>query len=350
MPRHTNTSRRGFILVMTLMLLAIAAVALASAGRSSMGLAVDAVQARQGLQRRWGNISSRHAVLELASNILDSTGADSNQPRRSIRTQIQLNTYTYTLTLCDEQAKANINTMLHDRGREATRTYIRKQCGSHPWADEITLPTTHTQPTPQETSGTDVAHREIISINHFLPAFDPGSIDSEGEHPLGALTCWGDGRINLTRAPDGLVQAVLKPLMSTAEITRLRKSLTASESKSLIDALKNTSVSEDNTPKILKRLTLDSSCYSVWINVDNGKRSWHELAVVELQPEGSAEPSRTEEAAEATEAPSTITADNSQPTVLPSIPDETNQNESGEEMADLQDNTDLYPRLYLYQW
>ncbi len=352
MTGHAETSRRGFILVMTLMLIAIAAVALVSVGRSSMGLAVDAVQARQDLQRRWGSISCRHTTLALAPIILDRAGADPDPSPGSIHTQVQLNGWHYSLTLSDEQAKVNINTMLHDHGREVTRTFIRRQCGGQPWSDEITLPTTHRPAPTRDIHQEEGSHRDIISVNHFLPAYDPGGIDQTDSYPLDTLTCWGDGRINLTRAPDDLVQLVLRPLLSTIEITRLRESLSTSETKSLIDALISTGISEDDIPKVLKRLTLDSSCYSVWVAVDTQKRSWYELAVFEMPPASPAE-SRTaesQESDEAIDAPDIATLEDAQPADLPPVADEITREESDEAHTDSDNNTGTRPRLYLYQW
>jgi len=352
MPGRTDTSRRGFILVMTLMLIAIAAVALVSVGRSSMRLAVNAVQARQDLQRRWGSISCRHTLLRLAPVVLETAATDPTQSRNSVQTQIQLNNTTYTLTLSDEQAKVNINTMLHIHGREAARTYIREQCGSHPWSDKIVLPTTHTQPNPAGISEADDSHRKIISINHVLPAYDPGYIDQDGCAPLDTITCWGDGRINLTRATDDLVQMVLKPMLSTAEIRKLRESISRSKSESLVEAIKSLGVSEDDMPPLLNRLTLDSSCYSVWIVVDNHMRSWYELAVVELSPGITTELQVTgsQKSAGAAGAPDSVVPDSIRRIASRTLSDENAQQDTREGNVAPADDTYTYPRLYLYQW
>jgi len=351
MSRHADTSRRGFILVMMLMLLAIAAVALASVGRSSMGLAVDALRARQDLQRRWGSISTRHATLQLAPILLDQASGISD-PLASLQVQITLSGLTYTLTVSDEQAKANVNKMLFYQGRETTRTFIRRQCDGQPWADEITLPTNKSQSPGELINVPSENRRNVISFNHFLPGFDPRHLANPQDFSLDTLTCWGDGRINLTRASDDLVQDVLKPLLTTSEIARIRESLASSADSPLIDSLNNAGISEKDRSIILRRLAQDSSCYSVWTAVDNGKRSWHELAVIELQPDSSPEP-QPAEASEVDENDPDSDADTDEELstlTTPVVPDETAPVTEDDPETSPNDYRDEYPRLYLYQW
>lgn len=352
MARRMETSRRGFVLVMTLMLIAIAAVALASAGRSSMGLAVDAVRARSELQHRWCGISGRHAVLRLAPLILDAAASESDRPPGSVQTHIRLNGFDYSLMLSDEQAKVNLNAMLRDSGREQTITYIRRRCGGQEWADKIILPINRPSAPDGGLGGPDANHRDIISINHVFPGFDPSSLERESDYPLDALTCWGDGRVNLSRAPGDLVHTALKARLSTADIDDLHEVLDTTPGLTLADAFKDIGVSEEDIPDLMKRLTLESSCYSLWLTTRTAKRGWYELSVLEL-PASDAdgylstdiqESERAETPAEGigAEGPAVNDPDVSREPVSRQHPEDTEEEPRGDTVSG--------PRLYLYQW
>jgi len=353
--RETKT-RCGFILVVTLMLLAIAAVALAVVGRSSMGLAVSAVRARQDVQRRWGSYSSRHAVLELAPLLLEDAEEDAGEPVVNVRTEIQLSGLAYSLTVSEEQAKANVNAMLQHLGLDAVRTFVRRQFTEDMGASEIFLPTNHKPSSVQDADGAVEPDRRIISLNHLMPDFDPDSYDRADGYPVDSLTCWGDGRINFSRAPDERVQEIIKPLLGAIQIDRLRETLTSSESMSLAEAITGIGVSEDDVSAVMERLTLESSCYSAWVAVDNGKRHWHELSVLEWESGDDARNIQPGEADDPGDVESTVPVGVQAPSVFPGGPgtdglESTDQKqEQGLTPPQTQDDGGTYPRLYVYQW
>jgi len=380
MHQRESKTRRGFILVMTLMLLAIAAVALAAVGRSSMGLAVSAVRARQDLQQRWGMYSSRHAVLELAPILLKEAEESTGEPVVSRQMEVQRSGHTYDLTVSDEQAKANINAMLQHHGRDTTRTFIREQLADNIGAGEVYLPT-HKPSQDRNTDGVEELDRAIISLNHLLPDFNPATFMKADGYPMQTLTCWGDGRINLSRAPDELVEDVTKPELGAIQIRRLRETLASSENMPLEEALISIELSKDDVPAVLERLTLESSCYSVWVAMDNGKRSWHELSVLELEPDDAQEDGDASTdinggsgqsdvrgpneslVSEETEADSRHIAESQAEetadpvgtegqSVFSSVPAWDGLESTAQDEVPKQAEEDVveYPRLYLYQW
>jgi hypothetical protein len=62
--------RNGYVLLMTIVLIAIAALILAGISRQSLLLALKALNAEEDLQRRWGAASCRQAVLMHVKDIL----------------------------------------------------------------------------------------------------------------------------------------------------------------------------------------------------------------------------------------------------------------------------------------
>ena len=73
-----STRRRGFVLLMVLVLIAIAAMILAGIARHSLGLALEASDARQSLQDRWATVSLERAVLGRVDKILTGHIAEKN--------------------------------------------------------------------------------------------------------------------------------------------------------------------------------------------------------------------------------------------------------------------------------
>lgn len=289
MPLDTSPTRRGFVLVMTLMLLAIAVVALSAVARSSVGLAVDAVQARRDLQSRWGAYSSQRAALSVAPMMLQAKSPHSGVPPTAVSLRITLNGQAMVLTIADEQAKANVNALLAHLGRDATRSSILEQLGGNTSWGEISLPLVG-PPTKAEAHDTATSvRRVIVSYNHMLPAFDPcaeSRINAPDGHGLDTLTCWGDGRINLLRAPDEVVLSLTRPILGAIGLERLRKALAGPGNVTLHDALILAGLTREQARQAAKRLTLVSRCYSAWVGIDDGKRVHHHLAVLELEPPG----------------------------------------------------------------
>src|SRR3954469_11264965 len=99
--------RRGYALLMVLLVLALAAAALAGVCRLSLEKAVRASRAAEDLQRRWGVITCRSVLLPRAEDVLSAAQADG--PTAETRREIRLGDLSFTLVFGDEQAKANVN-------------------------------------------------------------------------------------------------------------------------------------------------------------------------------------------------------------------------------------------------
>ena len=327
----SKTSRRGFILVLTLMLLSIAAVALAATARSSTDQAVAAVQARRDLQRDWANRSIRHTALTLAPSLLADERADTTEstPVRSIT--IQLNKHDYNITVTDEQAKVNINALLANRGREAARSYVVKQVADYPDFEGVYLPVTLDQTDDSQDRGNNGLSRTIVSFNHLLPNFDPAEMLKEQVTPFDSLTCWGDGRINIKYAPEALVKEVSAPLLGSIQVQRLHDLVAEQDDIALQQALADIGVEQKNIPAVLKRLTFESGCFAVWIMMDDSRRAWTEFSVIELSPNVAA-----------TQAG--VSDGDNEPAA--DVSDKKNKDEVSGGVR----SGDTYPRLRVYEW
>ena len=109
---RSSPPRQGYVLLMTLALLVMSSTLLVTVGRIAVSHAASASVAQETLQRKWGTITCRNAVLPFAEPILLHVEADANVPMPQLRVKIHLTDQEFNLIIGDEQAKANVNAML----------------------------------------------------------------------------------------------------------------------------------------------------------------------------------------------------------------------------------------------
>jgi len=115
--RRRVRQRSGYVLIMTLVMIVIAALSLAGLARRSLLLANESIIAQRELQRYWGTQSCRHLLLDQANAIfenLEAPHAEGELPwpaPRQLTASVTLAGMTYRLWLGDEDAKLNLNTL-----------------------------------------------------------------------------------------------------------------------------------------------------------------------------------------------------------------------------------------------
>src|SRR3954467_10927434 len=112
MNRWHPPNRRGYVLILALGLLALAATLLVGVARASLRHAVEAREAVDGLQRRIGVVSCQAAILPHAQDLLIRQEQRRKAVVASLHTSVTLGGQRFELTVADEQAKANVNALL----------------------------------------------------------------------------------------------------------------------------------------------------------------------------------------------------------------------------------------------
>ncbi|QOV90975.1 hypothetical protein [Humisphaera borealis] len=222
-PRSRH-QRRGYILVVTLGVLVLAATLLVGIGRSSMRHAVDARAARDDLQRRWGEVSCRQAILPIAEQLLDAREQRDGKATPVLTTTLRLGGQTFELTIADEQAKADINAMLAEVEVQTVESRVRRALSGYGLADKVRLrPEVGTM-----VPGAAAAATTPPPIGSYGQVFDGISPDRWLRPPAGGgpavadlMTCWGGGRINIRRASEPALRLAASPPLTTLEISRL---------------------------------------------------------------------------------------------------------------------------------
>src|SRR5262249_55555123 len=129
--RRNQSSRRGYVLVLTLGLITLAAISLTGLARYSLALASSTEDATEELQRRWGLLTIRHVLIERAAEILDAQLAPGQQvgppwPKPSVVTaKFSLGGQQFEVELADEDAKTNLN-ILYSQKPDQVSSAIRR--------------------------------------------------------------------------------------------------------------------------------------------------------------------------------------------------------------------------------
>jgi hypothetical protein len=279
---RNNANRDGYVLVLTLGLIALAAVASAGLARHSLRMATSAQQAADDLQHRWGLLSVRHVLLDRAPEILESQVPDHEvsmppwpKPAR-IEASFLLGNQGFTITLADEDAKVDLNTV---RKREPARFYsvIRQLCRE-----------------------TDVAALNIRALSErgILTSFSSwGQVFDLVSGPAASapiavllrpisreMTCWGTGRLNLRRASDNAVREVAGLTLSAKDVGEFVEARKHWGGQGLDELLDELDLRRPEYLKVQRLLSTESRVYSLWVEVDNGQRERSYFYVDNGQP------------------------------------------------------------------
>jgi hypothetical protein len=290
MNRRINNDR-GYVLVLTLAVLMLAATALVSSGRLAVRHASRAREAERELQRRAGTTSCRGAILPQAERILEGQEVQRKSPLSRHRTAVRLGEFTFDLILADEQAKANVNALLERVAPDAVENRLRQALAGSGLLGAIEL-------RPQR-----VEDRTIVTgLGQIFDDLDPQALLEPrwgGPAPLDWLTCWGSGAINVRRSSEQSLKLALAPPWTPLDVSRLieaRQEMFGSagsiRAKRLAPAPNATP--RDPLAQLLQNaqirtgpagLTLRSRCHSLWIITRDGRREWYDLAVEDASSE-----------------------------------------------------------------
>ena len=294
-PRMYVRGSRGYVLLLVLLLLTLAAVSLAGACRLTLRRSAAATVAVADLQQRWGSVTAQYTLLSDAANVLDraevAEGAG-GPPVATLHGSFDLGRVRFDVDLCDEQARANVNGLLAWRGRAAAEGLIRdlaraggRHLTPHVPASAVgaatplhAISTTPDDETPPDEPVTERVPPVFGSLTEVFP--DAGWDDLQPTALGVALTCHGDGKVNLRRASVPVVAAACGPLLSPRQVAALsRAGRFAGDTFDVGNALAAVGADVATTLAVRGRLTDGSYTQSAWITAHDGGRTWRTWAV-----------------------------------------------------------------------
>jgi hypothetical protein len=312
----TQPQQHGYILLLTLVMVALVAAGTVGLTRTSLASATQAKRAESELQRRWATLSSRRVLLDEAPSLIESrwqhaTEVDDLEAQadaipvslnresfRVINRSIRLGEYAIEVRLADEQAKINVNTLLSEFDREEASRLIDTlvRAGSQHLVVDLQ---------PLIDSDTPRGRGRIQTLERVFKGFDPEQVfggsgyevrttsgggdgttsgGGAGGGGLDAVTCWGDGRLRLGLATDEALRVLLAPYIDTTRLERLLELRDERPDITVDQALRALSLGPTDATPVRRLLTDRSTCYSLWLTVRSEQRTWHELGI--LQPQG----------------------------------------------------------------
>ena len=261
--------RRGYVLVLALLLLVIAGAMLAVVARRSLGRAADAVAGERALQAKWAAVSIGDALPPRVDRFLSSSR------RPVVEAMLTLgdgpSRQRVRLLVGDESAKANLNAV-HERDPSAVPGAVLALA---PQAD-LRLDLRPNRPEPA--GEFDAPPPPFGTFGQVFAA--PPPIDLAAATT--ALTVFGDGRLNLARASPAAVRVTTAGVLSPAEAARLvelRDGMRGSATSQLFEAM---DLPQRDRERLSSLLTTTSTAQSVWVFPDAGPA---ELRVIESFPD-----------------------------------------------------------------
>ncbi len=286
--RITRSPRGAFVLVMVLALLTVCALCLAGLARRSLGASEQVAAAQSDLQRRWGMLSCERTYLPLAKDLLEGEAAKLPAQGRvwplpsSVSAEFDLGELHFSVLLADEDAKANLNTIARS-SPDGPRTVASLVEEAAAGIDGLAV---NLQTLPIENTAPGKSSNQVRGIlRSWGQVFEPSKMVRPGDYAARVrdasrnITCWGSGRLNLQRASDEAIRLVCSNQITPDLVNKLiahRHEPGITGLAALLDSL----ALRKTDRAILERLLTDrSSRYSLWILIQNPRRSWATLAI-----------------------------------------------------------------------
>ena len=295
LPSSRTTPRRGYVLLIVLLLLALAAVALAGVCRLTLRRSTAATLALADLQHRWGSVTTQYTLLSNAANVIDRAEGN-GPPLPTLHGSFTLGAVRFDVDLCDDQSRANVNALLAWRGPTVAQGMIRDlaRAGGSRLAPRLPAAATNKKPlhalsvtadedAPPDDVPTDRVPPAFGSLTEVFPAATWDDLRPSPASLSSNLTCYGDGKVNLRRAS----VAVLSAALSTGDTSSLtppqvnalaRIGRAAGNTLDVANALAQTGATAAAVLKLQGRLVDGSNTQSVWIEAHDGRRTWRTWA------------------------------------------------------------------------
>jgi hypothetical protein len=255
---HPITRQHGYVLVVTLVLVMIAAMATVSASRLALANARESIEAERSLQRRWGNLSIERSLLPAAEQVLVDEEKRQREAQVSCRRRVLLGQMSFELVIADEQAKPNVNAVVASHERSDAETQLRQMLSGIVPASRVLL----------RLSSASSPQTPVASFGQIFDSFAPQELLESRLGmicPASALTCWGDRRLNVYRASADSMRRGLSILVGVGDAEQIVRLRAKSEHSVLGNLLARLELTGPQRQRLASMVTDHSDCHSLWI-------------------------------------------------------------------------------------
>ena len=288
-----SRSRCGYILLVVLGVLVLVVTVLGLLAKVSLRRGVQSVDAELALQQRWGAVSLQRVLLHDAPKIfedrekkLKELGVTGPPPPPFIRSVITIADVTFDVMIADEDAKLNLNSLYHHAGPEkldqaladivpdAGRSSLRLLPAIKPLLLSRQKPLSErSKPnSPRNTDEGEDQEERKPAFRSWGEVFDlakiSASVGSEAALPnlTTDMTCWGTGQLNIRRASDSSILAVVGAVIQDSGagqfLKKYRDNPTSNLNVLLLTEVKN----QGQRDELSELLTEASTNFSLWID------------------------------------------------------------------------------------
>lgn len=282
--------RDGYLLLMVLVMLTIASLLTAGVARRSMGQAVICAQMQSKLQRQWGSVACRHAILDRAEILLrkqEQQAEGDVQPLPRIQRTLQLGDIEFELLLSDEQSKLNLNWVFTEKQIQGVDRVLYQTVGrlstylvAEPTPHPAALPSV-TFPPAFSSWGQVFSYEEsrVPGSTSQLPLSIANSTDE--------ITCWGDGHLNLHRASTTTLRKLCCLAVNPEAAKQILEARAKNPHLNVKKLLKKVDLNRKEKRELQHCLGDRSTCHSLWIIMREGFQQEVRLDIkqTDMQPE-----------------------------------------------------------------
>jgi hypothetical protein len=306
---YPTRHRKGYLLLTVIAVSVMVLTSLAALARHSLRRGLEAADAERSLQQRWGAITLERALLEQAPLVFEqqqelvAKQAPGSPTPTTVRALVQLRDARFDVLLGDEDTKLNVNAVYHVGGLDgagqaigriggpAVQVAIRLIAAVPPLAMESPIGRRENE------DSDDAAETEEPAIpdafRSWGEVFDLKSLDAGVARDASlpnlttGLTCWGSGQLNVRRASDEAILAIIGLVVQDGAARRILERYRKNPNSTLA-VLLQTEVTQESDRQRLSRLLSESSLsFSVWIDASSrGAGSLRSFTVMRRDEEG----------------------------------------------------------------
>ena len=171
--KRSRRQRTGYVLLLTLVLIALATLSAFTLTQHSLRLANEAIESQRQLQRYWGPQSCKTQILDSASDLFRIVEEQHQQDLpwpspNSLSTEIALAGSVYRIHLSDENAKLNLNELV-TRLDQKSESIIRQLLGiEHEFRLPAARPVPSSQSEPFESESFFTSYGQLFDLSLSL--------------------------------------------------------------------------------------------------------------------------------------------------------------------------------------
>ncbi|MEO1527308.1 MAG: hypothetical protein AAFX06_17910 [Planctomycetota bacterium] len=262
MIRRAQT-RRGFLLLTVLMMIAVASLILARVANSSMRVATTAMTEEREMRQRWASYSMRRFALSEAPGLLQDV--DSSDVPSTLWRDIRLAGEDYRVIVSDESAKLNVLRVAGENDlAQAIESLKRLSTGAIGIRPNGSQAASH-RPMTRWDDWFDVDSYTAAQSNR-------GHVARELATSTQRVTLWGNGRLNVSRCDGETIDLLWNRLFGRPAPSALHQARGQSPPMPWVALSGQLGLRESQIEKATSWIQTDSDCWSVWVFCESDRR------------------------------------------------------------------------------